>query len=771
MPSKLNDAIGSSSFGGSDYERSMQLYKQMVDGQEKYAMASARKVAEVQRNLYGENAKIDKQQRQRAIDIAIKYEEELSKTRSAGSRKEFAEKRKQAIQEYEEELKRIEALRIAQIKASDSSVKQKTALEKQVRDKTAEEEKKLAAEKEKNAKTLEKYDKLEYDRLSKKDKIAYKLQKAQEKTAEKQKKADEAAVARQEAEEKFKAKQATQEELDAARAKDAEAQSELASSKAEEKLAQNASFNQKMMENIQKSIANIAGKLVDEVSQSVDIITQNQSRISTRLLGSSNSYRNIQWTLSRNLAMSPLVSQKAVYENLAKMIDSGIAYNVEQRAFLATISDKIATTFDAFDSNLTRLIRLQQADITSARLGIEATLTNQLNSMFSDTSYLSDMYKTVSSALVDAESQMTREQAAEFEYTVQKYLGSLYSLGLSESAVSTIATGIGYLGTGNIEALSSNASLMNLFGMGAARAGRDIGSVLTGGATAEDANKILKGIIEYLREIATSTNNMAVKSAYGSTFGLGVSDLRALANLTDADISNLYSSSMTYSSAVRTTKNLMTSAITRISLPEMLENVFSNMMFATGQSLASTPQLYLPFMLAGEIKKLTGGTEIPEIAGFKVGSTVEGLLQTALMAPAFLNALPNMLMSLASGGGVFGAGLNTAWWNASDFTTRGKNWTGITGGSDTGVTMSTYIAGESGDIQDAVLKRATQQAKQQAGETDTIDITTLYNALFGTNGADRKPVLVEINGVSAGVSVPTTITETENNPIFVKESI
>lgn len=758
MPSKLNDAIGSAAFGSKDYESGLQLYKQMVDGQEKYALASANKIAEVQRRLYNTTENLSNHAKKRSLDIAIKYEEELNKQRSVLERKSAEEEKKRAIENYELKLKQDEAYELAKIKSSTATEKQKAEREKKLREKTAKEERAIAVEKEKNAKVLEKYDKIAYDRLSTKDKIQKNISKLQEKVAEKQKETDAAKMKLLEAQEK-----GDEEAI-------AVAKSEYNAAKtAERKAGRKAAWSQfgaNMLSSLANAVSKVGDSMNSAVEESLNFILQNRSRVSTRLLGSGMTYESLTGTISRNLAASPYVSQKSVVENLAKLVDSGIAYNVEQRAFLATISDKIATTFDAFDSNLTRLIRLQQADITTARLGIEATLTNQLNKMFSDTSYLNDMYKTVSAALVDAESQMTREQAAEFEYTVQKYLGSLYSLGLSQSAVSTIATGIGYLGTGNIEALSSNSALMNLFGMGAATAGRDIGSVITGGATAEDANKILKGVVQYLRTIAKSGGNMAVKSAYGSMFGMSLSDLRALANLTDADIAGLYGSSLSYSGAVDTTKSLLGSMYQRLTVSDMMQNVLDNLMFSTGRTLSQTPGLYMPYKIAGEVKKLTGGTDIPMIAGFKVGNTVEGLLQTALVGIGLFGGISDAISSLSNKGG-----LSLEGWNAKDFTTRGKDWTGITGGYDTGVSMATYIAGAGGDIKDAVLKRANDEAKQQAGETDTIDITTLYNALFGTNGADRKPLLVEINGVSAGVAIPTKITETENNPIFVKESI
>ena len=61
-------------------------------------------------------------------------------------------------------------------------------------------------------------------------------------------------------------------------------------------------------------------------------------------------------------------------KNINKAVESGISYNVAQRAFLETIKDDIAKTFNAFDSTLLQIIRVQQADSTAARLGMEATL-------------------------------------------------------------------------------------------------------------------------------------------------------------------------------------------------------------------------------------------------------------------------------------------------------------------------------------------------------------------------------------------------------------
>ncbi len=102
------------------------------------------------------------------------------------------------------------------------------------------------------------------------------------------------------------------------------------------------------------------------------------------------------------------------------MVDAGIAYNVEQRAFLSTIKDKIATTFNAFDGTLLRLVRIQQQDTTAARLGMESALTTFLNSMYETTEYMKGVADSVRSNLQETMSLMSATDAVGLEYEVQK---------------------------------------------------------------------------------------------------------------------------------------------------------------------------------------------------------------------------------------------------------------------------------------------------------------------------------------------------------------
>lgn len=102
------------------------------------------------------------------------------------------------------------------------------------------------------------------------------------------------------------------------------------------------------------------------------------------------------------------------------MVSSGISYNVEQRAFLATISDKIANTFNATDGTLLRLVRLQQQDSTAARLGMESAMTTFLNNMYETTEYMGSIADGIRSQIEEATALMSADESIGFEYQVQK---------------------------------------------------------------------------------------------------------------------------------------------------------------------------------------------------------------------------------------------------------------------------------------------------------------------------------------------------------------
>lgn len=125
-------------------------------------------------------------------------------------------------------------------------------------------------------------------------------------------------------------------------------------------------------------------------------------------------------TITQNVGVSPFVQQKDVVEKLKSLVGQGISFNVEQRAFLETIKDKIADTFEAADASLVKLVRIQQADSTAARLGMESALTSFLNNMYETTEYMEQAANSIRANIYEASALMDAEEATEFEYQVQK---------------------------------------------------------------------------------------------------------------------------------------------------------------------------------------------------------------------------------------------------------------------------------------------------------------------------------------------------------------
>lgn len=219
---------------------------------------------------------------------------------------------------------------------------------------------------------------------------------------------------------------------DAKAAYDGSAESErnLAKAKKELDSAEYEAELRRSLENLASSMANFVDGMVNSATS---VLTEYSGKVSARLQGTGTTFSNIVSTYQGILTGSPYVQIKNVLSKVAQLSEAGIAYNLELRAFLGTISENIASTFNAANGTLLRLIRLQQADSTDARLGMEAVLTRFLNEMYEDTSYLSNVADSVRSSILGASSQLTRDMSQEFEFTVDKWLGSLYSVGASDA--------------------------------------------------------------------------------------------------------------------------------------------------------------------------------------------------------------------------------------------------------------------------------------------------------------------------------------------------
>ena len=495
---------------------------------------------------------------------------------------------------------------------------------------------------------------------------------------------------------------------------------------------------------LNKTVAKIDQRIGSSVDDAMGNISRYLPQFSSRLQGSGKDFSSISALVKQNLAVSPFLKQTTLLENISKGVSKGIAYNLESRAFLASFSDRIIDTFDAFDENMSRLIRLQQADSSMARLGMEASLTKTFNAMFSDTSYLSSAYDTVSAALLDASAQMSRDEAVEFEYTVQKWLGSLYSLGLSDAFVGQVAQGLNYLGTGNVQALAGNSGLQTLLAMSASRANLPYGDTLIGGLTASKTNALLQSMVKYLQEIAGDTNKV-VKSAYGDILGLSLSDLQAVRNLTSADIRALSEGHLSYSGAISELDTQLGSVVSRTSMSQLTDNLFSNALYSVGSQIAENPATYALWKVVNMIKSATGGIHLPAVSvmGNMVdlsAFTIEGMMKSGIVGLSSLSLIPAIFSSLGNLGGLSPKG-----WGFDAYNTRGTGM-GLLPGSafSSGVSTSGYVGSGSGeDAKKAALSSATEEAGETAKITNK-DMGTehnfedLYKALF------VEPVPIEV---------------------------
>ncbi len=458
------------------------------------------------------------------------------------------------------------------------------------------------------------------------------------------------------------------------------------------------------------------------VEAGLSVFSNYMSGIEARMQGTGSSFRGMLRNITGNLTASPYVKQVNVIENLSKLVNQGIAYNVEQRAFLETISDKIATTFDATNGTLLRLIRVQQADTTAARLGLEADLTRYLNKNYKDTSYLSEQFDTVSEALYEATAIAGRNQGVEIEGVVQKWLGSLYSVGASSNLVQSLAQGIGYLGSGDISALSSNESLQNLLVMAASRGGLDYASMLTQGASAQQVNALLSNVVKYIQEIG-STQNLAVRSQYAQMFGMTISDMTALLNLSSADLVDISNNMLSYSDTISEVNNQLRQVGGRTHFSEMIDNVLSNTALTLGMGVANNIVSYGIYRAGELLDLITGEAKLPTVnvlgSGVDLDMTYGQAIKLGVLGVSSVGTLIQALSSLGNAGG-----LSLAGWGASDFLSRGGLST-TAAGISTGLSSSAFIGNTNGtSIASQSLTGAQQQAETITGQAPTTNERT-----------------------------------------------
>lgn len=418
------------------------------------------------------------------------------------------------------------------------------------------------------------------------------------------------------------------------------------------------------------AVVNAMSDFAKQLEGRVDSVANRKGTVDTRLQGSNNGKRagsywdQMSYDITGAVAMSPFVKQSAVYASLESMINSGISYNVEQRAFLNTIKDKIAGTFNAMDGTLLRLVRIQQKDSTANRLGMESALTAFLNNMYETTEYMTDMASKVRTDLAEAEALMGVSAAAEFEYQVQRWAGSMYSVGMSDSAVGSISSAIGKLAAGDVSSIS-DGGMGNLVVMAANRAGLSIGEKLQTGLNADETNQLMLAMVDYLAEIADeSSGNKLIAQQLSKVYGISASDLKAIKNLTmddTMDVLRKRDKYSTYEGMANRLAEMSNTLYKRTSMGEMMNNVWDNFQQTLAGGMASNPVAYLTYKAASLLDSTVGGIAIPSLSvmgnSVDLETTVADLMRVGAMSGGILSGIGAMITNLGAGGGFNGKGI------------------------------------------------------------------------------------------------------------------
>ena len=493
----------------------------------------------------------------------------------------------------------------------------------------------------------------------------------------------------------------------------------------------NMSHNEDGTRNLGKlaaSLTNAVSDMAKQLDSKIDEIGKYKGAIDTRLYGSKNTknWAGSYWdSMSKDITgmagISPLVKQSDLANKVSQMVGQGIAFNVEQRATLAVLKDKIATTFDAANGTLLRLVRIQQQDTTAGRLGMEAALNAFLNNMYETTEYMEGLAAQVKGNLEEAMSLMTGENALSFEYQVQKWLGSMYSVGMSDSAVQGLGSVIGKLASGQIDAIT-NGGQGNLVIMAANQAGLSVADILNNGLDSQTTNELMNAMVDYLAKIAKDAgDSKVIQQQMASVYGMTASDLKAAANLSSSR-SAIARDGLTYSGAINNLYSMANSMYARTSIGEMMTNAWDNFQYTMAAGIANNPMLYATYKAASLLDAVAGGIAIPALSVMgnmvDLETTVADLMRVGAMSGSILSGIGSMVAS-GGNGGITGSGILKAAGISGNLNTVSRgNGQGLrtTGGATVSESGSLIGNSNSSDIQNATMTNATDSANAQLAE-------------------------------------------------------
>lgn len=515
------------------------------------------------------------------------------------------------------------------------------------------------------------------------------------------------------------------------------------------------------------------GKMANGFDKAIDdamnVFSNYMGRVDARLYGTNLTFTKMQKDITKTLGASRYVSQQKMIDNLYKLTESGIAFNLEYRAWLETVSDRMVTTFDSLDTTLTRLVRLQQADISNASLGSEAILTKFLNSKFKDTSYLNNLYDSVAGILIDSTSQQSATNSIGYQFAIQKWLGALSSVGMSDNAVQSIATALNWLGSGNVSQLNSNTEAATLLNLSAQKAGLSYSDMLLNGTNEDNINKLMKAMVIQLQDISKNTKgNQVVKSAWGDILNFSMSDMRAINNLTSSDISSIYNTTSNYSKSMSELNYQSSLLGKRTSIAQQIDNVVNNTLFGLGANVANNNRsygLWKGSRLVGDIGTYFGGTVETIASVMSLVGEMGALIYGASSNNIGVREILEFFKKITDGGsGATGSGFGFQLYQS-----RGKGFTGVggvSGGSSAKsvVTGTSYsgVASTASDVGGTASVNLTNNATKTKANASTVtnnyssvhDVGDIYTELF-----EKQTKSIKVNLVKISSSVVEDIAE------------
>ena len=405
----------------------------------------------------------------------------------------------------------------------------------------------------------------------------------------------------------------------------------------------------KTMKNVGKAIKDAA----NQINSAIEAYSKAQISVNARLQGSTvGSFSKVTKELSE-VAFSPLIKTEDLYENVKSLVQSGVAQNVSQRAFFQTVKSGIAETFDATESYMKRIIRIQQNDSTAARLGMEAYLTRWLNAYVENTEYLTTTFDNVASSLLEASAVIGAGGKAgaslEFEAVVQNWLGAMTGVGFSESSAQAIADALGQLGSGNQDVL--NSDIGTLLTLAAASAGQDIGEMLVEGLDAKKTNELLESAVLYLQTIANGNSNNVTKAEMAKIFGVSMSDLVSIASIDTTKIT-ASTKEFTYEAMYKELGDQLKALPGRMGISNILGNALNNFTYQTGMGIAGNAVTRALWDITDLIQSVTGGINIPAISVvgnmLDLETTVENLAKLGIVGVSALANTGKIIKGAAS---------------------------------------------------------------------------------------------------------------------------